>query len=150
MATPEQLANRETWRAALLSGDYQQTRGNLRQQALDDHDVYGYCCLGVALDVLGGGSWQTDVVSRYIDSNNRENLGDMRSETFEALFGFDPVEFPTRIAGDVQGVFISANDTKHYTFEQIAALIPAQDKPKGYTVDDSPEAVARINERYGP
>lgn len=131
MASPTQLANRETWRQALLSGDYQQTRNNLRHKD-DESGVYGYCCLGVALDVLGGGAWQS-TGARYIDANDRENLGDVRTATFNDLFGFEPSEFVVPEGypfseGDVQGLFINANDTEKATFEEIAALIPTQEE----------------------
>lgn len=39
--------------AALRSGKYTQTKGRLR-------DNKGYCCLGVACDVLGKGEWIKD------------------------------------------------------------------------------------------
>jgi len=43
-------ANQEKWVLALESGDYEQTDGIL-------HSDDGYCCLGVACDVSGLGSW---------------------------------------------------------------------------------------------
>lgn len=48
--TPEVVAHRAAWVAALRSGDYAQTNRVLRR---DD----GYCCLGVAEDVRGA-AWR--------------------------------------------------------------------------------------------
>lgn len=46
LSLEEMKANRRKWVAALRSGEYRQDRGQLRSDA-------GFCCLGVACDVLG-------------------------------------------------------------------------------------------------
>lgn len=48
--TRKQKAFRKRWVAALRSGEYRQTRGELR-------DAAGFCCLGVACDISGTGKW---------------------------------------------------------------------------------------------
>jgi len=49
--TPEQERNVEAWVAALESGTYQQARACLRD------DRAHHCCLGVACDISGLGTW---------------------------------------------------------------------------------------------
>lgn len=44
---------KEKWLIALRSGDYQQTKGWLRKSGERD----GFCCLGVACDILDSGLW---------------------------------------------------------------------------------------------
>lgn len=44
------------WVAALRSGKYQQTTGQLRNEK-------GFCCLGVLLDVWGRGEWLGELYS---------------------------------------------------------------------------------------
>ena len=42
------------WLAALRSGEYKQIEGALR---LVEYDKVGYCCLGVACEISGQGTW---------------------------------------------------------------------------------------------
>lgn len=127
--TPEQLANRETWRAALLSGDYKQGTNSLR--SLDpETGEYRFCCLGVALDALGDGDWRSERSFVYVDADGRESNGDVSESLFSRLFGFSEDEShvgPFDDPNDIQGFFIKANDVLKYTFNQIAALIPTQE-----------------------
>lgn len=46
----------KTWVSALRSGEYKQTKGSL-------HDKHGFCCLGVAVDVLIDDDWIPDLVN---------------------------------------------------------------------------------------
>ena len=48
--------NFKAWIAALRSGEYSQTTGVLRNDVTNTRPV-GYCCLGVACDISGVGSW---------------------------------------------------------------------------------------------
>jgi len=41
---------KDRWLDALKSGEYEQTTGSLMQEH-DGHESYGYCCLGVLLDI---------------------------------------------------------------------------------------------------
>lgn len=72
--TEEQKANREKWIRALESGEYKQTKGVL-------HDGVGWCCLGVACDVLGirhakaDGRYQFDGVTGELPSRAQGMLG---------------------------------------------------------------------------
>ena len=49
---------RQEWAEALRSGKYAQTKRVLRRKD-------GYCCLGVACDLFGGGSWLNDQQGIY-------------------------------------------------------------------------------------
>ncbi len=49
----QQAEHRKQWVEALRSGKYQQTKNALRDGA-------GFCCLGVACDISGVGSWDED------------------------------------------------------------------------------------------
>lgn len=66
-------ANRLKWLEALESGEYQQTHGHgLRDKG------GGYCCLGVACEVMGGGEWDGEdysVGDGYIDCEATANDG---------------------------------------------------------------------------
>lgn len=57
--TPEEQAeHRATLAAALLSGKYQQTTGVLRRKD-------AFCCLGVACEISGLGTWEEELVSMH-------------------------------------------------------------------------------------
>lgn len=44
---------KNAWTAALRGGEYEQVQGALRARSHDhDHEILGYCCLGVLIDVL--------------------------------------------------------------------------------------------------
>lgn len=132
-ATKQQLANREKWRAALLSDDYKQTQETLRQVDPRTGEVLGYCCIGVALDVLGNGAWDD---TSYIEGDSAEpdyveHNGDMAGHTFVSLFGhmgLDTSSVPDGTSDDVREecVFIQANDAEGKTFAQIADMIPKE------------------------
>lgn len=67
------------WVAALRSGVYEQTRGELR-------DKNGFCCLGVACDIYnretGKGSWcqRPDGVVDFIDGAAERSVGILTDE----------------------------------------------------------------------
>lgn len=101
----EILQHRAEWVAALRSGKYKQTIGNLR-------DTRGFCCLGVACDIAGleavpsaDGSWFS-----YEDEGSI--LPDSAKEWLGVLEG-DP-----RSAND--DVYSVLNDEEELAFEQIA------------------------------
>lgn len=114
--------NAKKWVAALRSGEYRQTAGNLR---VSD----GYCCLGVACEISGLGRWvEGESVYAYeIDGFEiefvrlprpvREWLG-LRSSTGE--FGSKSLE---RYGSDVREL-TSINDGGA-TFAEIADIIEA-------------------------
>jgi hypothetical protein len=55
--TPQQKRNRKEWAAALLSGEYQQTPGNLHTVCRTAKGyTFQYCCLGVAEDLHAEGA----------------------------------------------------------------------------------------------
>lgn len=55
-----------TWVAALRSGKYQQIRRVLYGELIgEERGVYGYCCLGVALEVCEGWTPNRDSTNGY-------------------------------------------------------------------------------------
>lgn len=137
-ATAQQLANREKWRAALLSGEYEQATDALRV-FFPNAGTYGYCCIGVALDVLGEGRWlgngedgDEGTYRQGDDFDAVDHQGDMAGHTFKSLFGtfgFDTSHLAAEVNDDVREecVFITANDKQGKTFAQIADMIPLED-----------------------
>ena len=96
----------ERWVTALESGDYKQTRGRLR----DDN---GFCCIGVACDVLGLGKW----VScggwwMYTDGRREERYG---------LLGI--VRKRLSITCSAENMLPCMNDDDGATFAEIAKWI---------------------------
>ena len=71
------------WVAALLSGDYKQTAGHLRDSA-------GFCCLGVACDISGQGTWEltgsSGIQGYRVDSCFRSAVAPF---TLAEAYGFD-------------------------------------------------------------
>lgn len=117
-ASAEQMQNRAKWRAALLSGEYQQTQHSLR-------NGQGFCCLGVAADALGLGYW-IDLVDREgeyglvpADSNDPERdraISLLPNTMFFDTFGFTD-----------QAPFFEANDMLRSSFKSIAMDLVSDD-----------------------
>jgi hypothetical protein len=120
MLTPEQVAVRAQWTAALRSGQYRQSLGRLRSSG-DDDVGEGFCCLGVLCDLVAPGGWQKG--GRYYMSTSYYHDG-----------AYDvPVPSVCRAAGlpdgdnpDIHsflGELTEANDVKRLTFAEIADAI---------------------------
>jgi hypothetical protein len=121
MLTPEQVAVRAQWTAALRSGAYQQGNGRLRGQwPGSPHE--GFCCLGVLCDVVAPTGWERRR-SAYISKVDYFHEG-----------AYDvPVPSVCRAAGlpdgddpDIHsflGELTEANDVEGLTFEEIADVI---------------------------
>jgi hypothetical protein len=96
------------WVAALLSGEYQQTSATLRSET-------GFCCLGVACDVSGAGTWEP------IDNGtqHRYNLAD------DSRVSFVPQALADKIGlrGETQHVLSIMNDSSGASFAEIAQYI---------------------------
>ena len=106
------------WVAALRSGDYKQTTGELRS---GDEDSHGYCCLGVLCEIskleTGFG----------ITENLNENHGDdLICETVQEWAGLNqPHGASVNIRGDA-ALLTYHNDTNGTTFLEIADAIEEQ------------------------
>lgn len=93
MLTKEQ---RDNWTAALRSGDYRQTTGQLKEGR-------SYCCLGVLCETLG---WDIPEL----------NMSDISDYTYSKL--------DTELSG-WSSKCITMNDDEQKTFPEIAAFIYA-------------------------
>jgi len=93
------------WVAALRSGKYQQTQGTLT-------DGVGFCCLGVACDVLNSDGWQRE-----------ENVIFYSYSGYEAAQSLPPsVREQLEISIDLELHLIKMNDNGK-TFSEIADYI---------------------------
>lgn len=115
--------NRKAWIAALRSGDYDQTIDALKNR-------FGFCCLGVACDIIQPNSWVADdiVEGRFgIPTRNSCNLESdvLPIEIMEAL-GASSNEPDVFVGSKLEGftaLNISVtilNDTHHWSFDKIA------------------------------
>lgn len=111
--TLEQLANRVVWVKALLSGDYNQTQGQLRKtvrsfEGCTSTHTTGWCCLGVGGHVLEP---DADFIR---EGSQRGMLPDSWAQDKLGLLG--------SIAGtrSDQAAAAGWNDSFNYSFEQIA------------------------------
>ncbi len=101
------------WVAALRSGEYKQGTGCLKN--LDGT----YCCLGVLAEVAGFGN-SIEKPTGIIYSFEMENFrftNTIPEHTWEKEFGF-PKDFDSEL--------INKNDSRYYTFSQIADIIEAK------------------------
>lgn len=120
MLTPEQVAVRAQWTAALRSGTYRQSRGRLRSSG--DYGIdEGFCCLGVLCDLVAPGEWEArngNIMGLYYYHDGAYDV---------------PVPSVCRAAGlpdgddpDIHsflGELTEANDVEGLTFEEIADVI---------------------------
>lgn len=97
------------WIRALLSGDYTQAQGRLKEQR-SDLSGYNYCCLGVLCDVSNVGTW---VRTAYCTA-------DEKNGTLMAL----PLSLIEALNMDrlLESTLIDRNDNGH-SFEQIAEYL---------------------------
>lgn len=103
-------AQKSAWILALKSGDYKQG-----QHALRTHDS-AYCCLGVLAEQTCDKVENRDDEERPTRYYFNIDLGE------EDFTGSLPGEL---ISDDVQSMLIHLNDTKRFTFEQIADVVAA-------------------------
>lgn len=135
----EILANRRTWLAALRSGNLQQATGTLARRPGPDSEAWGYCCLGVACEVLG--------IEKRIDyttiSYGIDEAGWSDSHLPAAAMhrlGFTSVlpelVMPHPQDGYVTNVSLaSLNDDFDFTFDQIADAIELYRFAEGSVVE---------------
>jgi hypothetical protein len=118
----QQAEHRKLWVEALRSGKYEQTQARLKRGD-------GFCCLGVACDISGLGSFEPDEmgngVSRYVTD------GDVSNNVLPT-----PVKQWLGLSND-EGYFISASGADYLTtlndrggsFAAIADIIESE--PEG-------------------
>jgi hypothetical protein len=112
---PLKVTFRRNWLRALRSGKYEQAAGTLRCRGLTPSSKFGYCCLGVAAEVLGA-KWMYDLNSNayrcQIGEVNNVNSGSLTQAVLERIGMTD---------GQQQNL-ITMNDGG-VTFKQIADYI---------------------------
>ena len=105
--TNEQIALRLKWADELESGRYGQTQYHLKirmNSILEKVPTYAYCCLGVAIEVLGDDTWR---------GRSDVNLTERACQ----LLGLDE---PSTLS---QNDLIAMNDDHSASFKQIAQAI---------------------------
>jgi hypothetical protein len=107
--TPQQLANRATWLAALRSGEYQQARRVLHRPGV------GYCCLGVGAQCAG-----VERIDTFEDFGSSFAFGPHESRLRPPSFWFaDQYGVSERWAMAIIETAINLNDRGH-RFDTIA------------------------------
>lgn len=99
------------WIKALLSGDYRQGLGRLRNTELDGDD--SHCCLGVLCNIVASQHWRKQGHEWSINYGRLDRKGSV-PDTLASKLG---------LARHDQNYLINLNDDKKYTFKQIAAYI---------------------------
>jgi hypothetical protein len=123
------------WIKALLSGKYKQAKGQLRK--LDSRDnVKGYCCLGVACDIINPKGWGKRQNFERLEEHDLGS-GLLDDEGLEKLFGDDMPSFTY----EFQEQLANLNDAS-VPFELIAGTIHEEIKD-AYTL----EKKIRIDEK---
>ena len=115
-------ANRELWLTALESGEYTQTTGVLRNEE-------GFCCLGVACEVLGLSS--SAVEGRFYYGAETSHL----PRTVMTALGM--LDSYGRYQSAAQGTrqLTELNDTDRLSFVEIAKVI--RSKPPGLFIEQN-------------
>lgn len=116
--------NIEKWVDALRSGEYSQDAENLRTDA-------GYCCMGVASDVSGCGTWKRNDNGQWWFTN-----GDEKEDAYPALSVVDWLGLTDEDDKDSRVLHVhyegeyrelaSLNDSEGLSFAEIADLIEAE------------------------
>jgi hypothetical protein len=102
-------ALRKKWIAALESGKYKQTRGQLR---CTSGKRQSYCCLGVLCDIVNPDGWVDDSLRCETDEN------DLSSAQLPPF-----INRRIGLSGDGESQLIQLNDEKKFTFKKIAAVL---------------------------
>lgn len=106
--------NAKKWVAALRSGNYRQTQGNL-------HDDAGYCCLGVACEVALKAGLALDVSRSNDCLTGYDGHYCLLPNSVKAWLGL------RTCTGSIDAVSLTdRNDTDRWSFSQIADLIESE------------------------
>lgn len=130
----------ELWKEALLSGEYKQVDGRLRTG--DEEGGFKYCCLGVACQISGLGTWRLDDADGewYYEVRDKQgNLVDFSHENLPSAVRdwlglstndgkYTPEENPDSKEPLTHGVLTDDNDNG-LSFEDIVGIIDAN--PRG-------------------
>lgn len=123
--------NRKAWVRALRSGTFPQDRGALKSDA-------GYCCLGVACEVIPEGLTQEPYseldgerfagggIIAFRSGDDEARTGVLPRITARAL-GFNRSNPSVQLEPSGVRSLASLNDSGNYTFDQIADIIESQD-----------------------
>jgi hypothetical protein len=115
--TDEQKAAREAWLAALESGEYTQTILMLA-------DETGYCCLGVACELLGLSSgWDYELGCKTFGEERKRSTLPPEAISILGFVRYNPTLSSGRYAGRTLSVL---NDDEGLSFKEIAAEIRLQ------------------------
>ena len=107
---------KDVWLDALRSGDYKQGQNALKQIELDYEGVGDddqprrtecFCCLGVLADLANDGNWKPQAINPFTE--------------FAAFTTPDFSILP--LGKGAQASLVELNDTKRFTFDQIADVI---------------------------
>jgi len=123
--TKEQLEARREWVAALRSGKYKQTNAYLNRVIADGNLPVGMCCLGVACDVFGPRNnlqWTPSTDGTILIMGSRMSV---LPDGIAAVLGIGPNGDLMEMVG-VHTYLWSLNDSRNYTFAQIAQVIEDQ------------------------
>lgn len=106
---------RKRWVAALRSGKYKQTQGQLRLGSSPEY--HSYCCLGVLCEISGLGHWQSASGGMFVDTQYNHSNAQLPF-TLSKQLGLGPLqqEYLTRL-----------NDVHVATFARIADIIEGVD-----------------------
>jgi hypothetical protein len=115
--TPEQKAFRQRWAEALQSGKYTQTAGAL-------HNEKGFCCLGVACDLLGV-KWEPGCAGEMFYEGPVVTTDGQRTAN-AAVPDIAESELMGLTPSDVHNLTV-LNDDKMWDFAQIAEAVLKED-----------------------
>lgn len=135
----EQAEHRARWVTALRGGLYPQTEGALRGYQTDDQghetDVIGYCCLGVACDVMAKDptidyvAWDGNIL-RYWRNGIAYTEQSVLPDVVKDWLGLADIEgtytAPNDEGTEQEWSLIQHNDSDQYDFSRIADVIESK------------------------
>lgn len=112
------------WLTALRSGEYDQATGKLRELN-DDGDVVGYCCLGVACEISGLGTWEGE--DYLVNGVSDPEVVGLLPVAVRDWLGFDTSNPALDLYEEESGTSATeANDDYGASFSEIADAIEGQ------------------------
>lgn len=142
--TPEQRRARLKWAKALESGKFGRTKGYLCKTKANGET--GYCCLGVAADVIVPGTWHASLIDEHIGQQYLPPESEI-PEGKEIVWKFKPehVDF-----GRVDDSFLdgTSRELLGITNDEQMALANANDKGRPFSVIAGWIRAGHIPQRY--
>lgn len=121
------MANREnveTWVSALRSGEYEQGLNRLKTA------TGKFCCLGVACDVSGLGTWEGENPAYVTPSESLGAAESVMPEPVQEWLGIHEGDPGVRVQEEGGGTryrnLSGLNDVDHLSFAQIADVIESE------------------------